>query len=136
MARQRDYKAEYQKRKARAREQGFESYWLERKAKKSGLVNQPKQRFRNAYQRAGFETPDEYRKMQAANRKWSKEHSHVQRSRSMDNLSPEDQRAYYDAFVKRRNPDKLLDMKEYLVNRMGYMTAAQFDAKYLKKGKK
>lgn len=134
MARERDYHGEYERRKKRAQDKGYSSYWRHRKAKASKEQSEPS-KFEPAYKRAGFATPGEYRRMQAESRKWSKERSKNVRSEFLDNKDPETQRAYYNAFVLGKNPNRLMDMKYYLVVKMGFMSEAEFNAKYLKKGK-
>ena len=142
MARRRDYKKEHEQRNAKARELGFSNYNALRSALKKGKVQRsakgvqfaPSKRIaQRAYQRAGWETPEEYTFMQKENRDWQKQHSHSARSAQIVGSSPEAQRAYYDAYVKGRNPDRLLDMKHYIVDVRGLMTGAEFDRKYFKK---
>ena len=135
MARERDYHGEYERRKKRAQDKGYSSYWRHRKAKASKEQSEPPSKFEPAYKRAGFATPGEYRRMQAESRKWSKERSKNVRSEFLDNKDPETQRAYYNAFVLGKNPNRLMDMKYYLVVKMGFMSEAEFNAKYLKKGR-
>ena len=139
----RDYKAELERRNARARGLGYSSYRSLRSALERGKVRRNNSGVEfvpsesnprdPGYKRAGWDTPQEYTQMQRENKDWQKSHSHGFRSSLPPNASPEIQRAYYDAYVRGKNKDRLLDMRHYIVDVLGTMTGKEFDKKYLKK---
>lgn len=143
--RERDYRKELAQRNAKAQRLGYSTYRQLRNALASGKVVRgnddsiefPRKRFRHAWVQAGFPNTEEgkleYAQMQRENREWIKNHSHSIRTELPRGASPEVQKAFHDAFVKGKNPDRLLDMKHFLVDIKGTMSAAEFDRKYLKK---
>lgn len=148
MARNRNYSRELAQRNAKAQKLGYSSYNRLRKGLEHGKVQRSSDGSleavpdkgtdrRHAYVRAGFEDSKEgakaYAKMQRSNEAWSKAHSHIFGSKYQPTDSPENQRVYYDAFVRGKNEDKLLDMRHYLVDIRGTMTGPEFDRKYFKK---
>lgn len=142
MARNRDYRKELEQRNAKARELGFENYRTLRKALESGKVQRGNEGIEfttsrstsrePGYRRAGWNTPQEYTAMQKANREWQQKHSHSIRSELPRGASPEMQRRYYNTYVLDKNPDRLIDIREWNID-LGFMTPAQFDRKYFKK---
>lgn len=148
MARNRNHKRELAQRNAKAQSLGYADYNRLRRAIEKGKVRRgadgnleavPDNSIdrRHAYVRAGFEDSKEgakaYAKMQRSNEAWSREHSHVFGSKYQPSDTPEHQRDYYEAFVRGKNQDKLLDMRHYLVDIRGTMTGPEFDRKYFKK---
>lgn len=87
------------------------------------------------WQRAGFPDESAYRTARTEARVWSKEHSQKAVSRYNPRSTPEEFRAYYNAFVsdrhsvQRSTPRRQAAFRHYLLA-SGYVTQREYEEKY------
>lgn len=129
--------SKYERRNARARSMGYANYWALRRALESGKVERKQDKIvarsnskEPLYKRAGFDSPQDYMQNQREIKEWIKEHA---QSPVTKNPIKGYEKDFSKAFVLKKNPDKMVDMRHYMVDVAGVMTGPQFDRKYLNK---
>ena len=112
MARKRDYKADYARRKARALGKGYKSVREERQARQALGLTRPE--FRRTSTPGKGWLPDyaiaalgggRIKRLRAEAKEWSDKHSHVKASRYRANFSNAQVEAYHAAYVQRPDPN-------------------------------
>lgn len=136
MARERDYRAEYQRRKQRARELGYRNPYQVRKAIKLGELLSPRQ------SRSGQYEPTRRKSARRAeSATWSRRHSQSARSAFNPEAAeakgiPYDDyvEAYHNAFLAPRGEGShdayMEDLRFYLVDMMEYVDESEWDESY------
>lgn len=143
----RNYREEERLRNERARALGFRSRAEQRGAIKRGEVPDVKTGkalgpAKPIYVKAGFSSPQAYRRARKEAGKWSDKHSRniVSKYRpGSKHRSPEAFRAYYDAYVNNRTSvgsgevdtdERMLGLRWYLMEYEGYDMAQVYDTPY------
>lgn len=145
MPKRRDYKAEYAATKARAQAGGYASEREYRKARRAANTPRGAMPVRRGQLEAiqpgalerGAAAIREDRRLRRVARAWSDKRSHVPETQYRKTFDEPTVEAYVDVWVnkpKRVGPGAhdlhIQKMREYLVDRMGYMTDEEFRERY------
>lgn len=142
--RQRDHKAEYRRRKARAQAAGYTGVAQYRRARKASGVTrtQPTPRFSDLPSAVARQVIGTSRAKRRAAKAWSDAHSRVESSQYKSSMSDEDLENYYDAYVKGyvsgaidKDIQKVLAVRKYTVA-SGYYTKEEAEERYPLPGEK
>lgn len=126
----RDYRAEYAARNARAQALGFESYSQLRRAQERQEFSRRIGPAFPSYAKAGFRTQEDYQQSRKEAQQWSKRHSQKESSAYVKGMNAEQLAAYNQAFINTRftsHAQRIEELRYYLVDVMEYMTDEEFE---------